>query len=145
MKVNVHTVVLNVTDLDRSVEFYGGVFDLPVIGQRGRATALLINEDDRRQVAVLREVGPNAIHPGRGTLGPRIFGFEVGSPQELDLVEERLEQRHAPLTHARRETWEAILGTDPDRIEFVAASSLTGAPISRDDWRNIDSMVFAFD
>jgi len=145
MKVNVHTVVLNVTDLEKSVEFYGGVFDFPVIGQRGRATALLINEDDRREVFVLREAGPNAVHPGRGSLGPRIVGFEVGSPEELELIEQRLEQRHAPLTHTRRETWEAILGTDPDRIEFVAASSLTGAPISRDDWRNIDSMVFAFD
>jgi catechol-2,3-dioxygenase len=145
MKVNVHTVVLNVVDLDRSVEFYGGVFDFTVIGQRGRATALLINDDDRREVLVLREVGPNALHPGRGSLGPRIFGFEVGSAEELELIEQRLEQRHAPLSHTRRETWEAILGTDPDRIEFVAATSLTGAPISRDDWRNIDSMVFAFD
>jgi len=145
MQVNLHTVLLNVADLDKSVEFYAGVFDFPVIGQRGRATALLVNEDDRRQVLVLREVGPNALHPGRGALGPRIVGFEVGSPQELELIEQRLEQRSAPLSHPRRETWEAILGTDPDRIDFVAASSLTGAPISREDWRNIDSLVFAFD
>jgi len=145
MKVNVHTVLLNVADLDKSVEFYGGVFDFPVIGQRGRATALLVNEDNFRQVLVLREVVPNALHPGRGTIGPRMVGFEVGSPEELALVEQRLEERHAPLTHTRRETWEAILGSDPDRIEFVAASSLTGAAISRDDWRNIDSMIFALD
>jgi catechol-2,3-dioxygenase len=145
MKVNVHTVVLNVANLEKSVEFYGGVFDFPVIGQRGRATALLVNEDEFRQVVVLREIGANSLHPGRGTIGPRIVGFEVGSPEELELIEQRLEQRQAPLTHTRRETWEAILGTDPDRIEFVAASSLTGAPISREDWRNIDSLVFAFD
>jgi catechol-2,3-dioxygenase len=145
MKVNLHTVLLNVADLEKSVEFYGGVFDFPVIGQRGRATALLVNEDAFRQVVVLREVGPNALHPGRGTIGTRIVGFEVGSPEELEQIVQRLEQRQAPLTHTRRETWEAILGTDPDRIEFVAAASLTGAPISREDWRNIDSMVFAFD
>ena len=143
--MNVHVVLVNVRDLDKSVEFYRGVFDFPVIGQRGRATALLVNEDDRRQVLVLREAGPNAVHPGRGALGPRIFGFEVGSPEELELIEQRLEQRGTPLTHTRRETWEAIVGNDPDRVEFVAACSLTGAPISRDDWRNIDSMVFAFD
>jgi catechol-2,3-dioxygenase len=145
MKVNVHTVLVNVADLDRSVEFYEGVFDFPVIGQRGRATALLVNEDNFRQVLVLREVGPSSLHPGRGAIGPRTVGFEVGSPDELQLVQERLEQRNTQLTHTRRETWEAILGTDPDRIEFVAASSLTGTPISRDDWRNIDSMVFAMD
>jgi catechol-2,3-dioxygenase len=145
MKVTIHTAVLNVADLDKSVEFYEGVFDFPVIGQRGRATALLVNEDDFRQVLVLREVGPNALHAGRGTLGPRVVGFEVGSSEELEVVEQRLKERSTPLAHTRRDTWEAILGTDPDRIEFVAASSLTGAPISRADWRDIDSMVFAMD
>jgi catechol 2,3-dioxygenase-like lactoylglutathione lyase family enzyme len=145
MKVNLHTAVLNVADLEKSVEFYQGVFDFPVIGQRGRATALLVHEDDGRQVVVLREVGASALHPGRGTIGPRLVGFEVGSLENLELIEQRLEQRQALFTHTRRETWEAILGTDPDRIEFVAASSLTGTPISRDDWRNIDSLVFAFD
>jgi hypothetical protein len=74
-----------------------------------------------------------------------LVGFEVASPESLDLIEQRLEERHAPFTRLRRETWETILGTDPDRIEFVVAASLTGAPISRDDWRNIDSMVFSFD
>jgi catechol 2,3-dioxygenase-like lactoylglutathione lyase family enzyme len=145
MDVNLHTVVLNVADLEKSVEFYRGVFEFPVIGRRGLATALLVHEDDGRQVVVLREVGANAVHPGRGTIGPRLVGFEVASPENLELIGQRLEQRQAPLTRLRRETWEAILGTDPDRIEFVVASSLTGGPISRDDWRNIDSMVFAFD
>jgi catechol-2,3-dioxygenase len=145
MDVNLHTVVLNVADLEKSVEFYRSVFDFPVIGQRVRATALLVNENDGRQVVVLREVGPSALHPGRGTIGPRVIGFEVGSLQSLELIEQRLEQRQALFTHTRRETWEALFGTDPDRIEFAAASSLTGAPISRDDWRNIDSMVFAID
>jgi catechol-2,3-dioxygenase len=145
MKVNLHTVLLNVADLEKSVEFYRGVFDFPVIGQRGRATALLVHENNGRQVVVLREVRASALHAGRGTIGARMVGFEVGSLENLQLIEQRLEQRQAPLTHLRRETWEAILGTDPDRIEFVVASSLTGAPISRDDWRNIDSMVFAFD
>jgi catechol-2,3-dioxygenase len=145
MEVNLHTVLLDVADLDKSVEFYGGVFEFPVIGQRGRATALLVREDGFRQVVVLREVGANALHAGRGTIGARLVGFEVASLENLELIEQRLKQRDAPFGHFRRETWEAILGTDPDRIEFVVASSLTGAPISRDDWRNIDSMVFALD
>lgn len=145
MKMNLHSVILNVADLEKSVEFYRGVFDFPVIGQRARAAALLVHENDGRQVVVLREVGRSALHPGRGTIGPRVLGFEVGSLENLKLIEQRLVQRQAPLTHSRRETWEAIVGTDPDHIEFAAASSLTGAPISRDDWRNIDTMVFALD
>ena len=145
MNVNLHAVIFNVADLEKSVEFYRGVFDFPVIGQRERATALLVHEDDGRQVVVLREVAASALHPGRGTIGPRLLGFEVASLENLELIKQRLEQRQAPLTPFRRETWEALVGTDPDRIEFVVASSLTGGPISRDDWRNIDSMVFAFD
>ncbi len=145
MDVKLHTVLLNVADLEKSVEFYRGVFDFPVVGQRGRATALLVNENGARQVVVLREVGPSALHTGRGTIGLRMLGLELGSLDSLELIEKRLEERQALLTHFRRETWEAILGADPDRIEFTVASSLTGAPISRDDWRNIDSMVFALD
>jgi catechol 2,3-dioxygenase-like lactoylglutathione lyase family enzyme len=146
MKVSLHTVLLNVADLDRSVEFYRGVFDFPVVGHRERATALLVNEhDDGREIVLLREVRPNASHPGRGTIGPRAFGFEVTSPEELRLIEQRLEQRNALLTHTHRETWDAILGADPDRIEISVASSLTGEPISREDWRNIDAMVFSMD
>jgi catechol-2,3-dioxygenase len=145
LELNLHAVALNVADVEKSVEFYRGVFHFSVIGQRGRATALLVHENDGRQVVVLKEVGANALHPGRGTIGLRVLGFEVSSLENLELIEQELEPRHALLTHSRRETWEAILGTDPDRNEFVVASSLTGAPISRDDWRNIDSMVFAFD
>jgi catechol-2,3-dioxygenase len=145
MKMHLHAVALNVADLERSVEFYQRVFDFPVIGQRGRATALLVHENDDRQVVVLKEVGRNALHPGRGTIGLRVLGFEVASLENLQLIERELEPRQALLTHARRETWEALLGTDPDRNEFVVASSLTAVPMSRDDWRNIDSLVFAFD
>jgi catechol 2,3-dioxygenase-like lactoylglutathione lyase family enzyme len=145
MKVSFHTVLLNVADLERSVEFYKGVFDFPVVGHRERATALLVAERDGRQIILLREVGQNAVHSGRGTIGPRAFGLEASSPEELGLIEQRLEQRNALLTHTHRETWEAILGVDPDRIEFSVASSLTGAPISSDDWHNIDPMVFSMD
>jgi catechol 2,3-dioxygenase-like lactoylglutathione lyase family enzyme len=146
MKVSLHTVLLNVADLETSVEFYEGVFGFPVVGHRERATALLVDEhDDGRQIVLLREVGPNALHSGRGTIGPRAFGFETSSREEFTLIEQRLEQRNALLMHTRRETWEAILGADPDRIEISVASSLTGAPISREDWRNIDAMAFSMD
>src|SRR4029077_2252075 len=92
MKVNLHAVALNVADLEKSVEFYRGVFGFPVIGQRERATALLVHENDGRQVVVLKEVGrPNAVHPGRGTIGLRVVGFEVGSLENLELIERELE------------------------------------------------------
>jgi catechol 2,3-dioxygenase-like lactoylglutathione lyase family enzyme len=144
MDLSIQTVVLNVADLEKSIEFYRGVFDFPVVSQQERAAALLVNEHGRRQVIVFREVAAGALHPGRGTIGPRLLAFEARSPQELELIEQRLEQRHAILRHERTETYKAILGVDPDRIEISAASTLTGAPISNEDWQTIDS-VFTID
>ena len=143
MDVSLQTVLLNVADLAKSTEFYRGVFDFQVVAQEEQIAALLVHEHDRRQAILLRAVSPNALHSGRGTIGPRLVGFEVSSDEELDLIEQRLEQRHALLRHVRTETYKAIFGVDPDRIELSAASSLTGAPISSDDWHSIHGSVFA--
>jgi catechol 2,3-dioxygenase-like lactoylglutathione lyase family enzyme len=124
MDVSIQTVLLNVADLEKSIEFYRGIFDFAVVSQRKRAAALIVKEHDRRQIVVLREVGPSPLHSGRGTIGPRLLAFEVSSPEELELIEQRLEQRHALLRHQRTETYEAVLGVDPDRIEISVASSL---------------------
>jgi hypothetical protein len=56
-----------------------------------------------------------------------------------------LKQHQALLRHERTETYEAILGIDPDRIEISVASSLTGAPISNEDWHAIHGSVYAIE
>jgi len=145
MDASIQSVLLNVADLEKSITFYRGVFDFPVVSQRERAAALLVNEHNRRQVILLREVGASALHSGRGTIGPRLLAFELSSPEELELIEQGLQQRHALLRHERTETYEAVLGVDPDRIEISAASSLTGTPISNEDWHAINGSVFAID
>jgi catechol 2,3-dioxygenase-like lactoylglutathione lyase family enzyme len=143
MDVSLQTVLLNVADLAKSIEFYRGVFDFPLVSQREGVAALLVHEHDRRQAILLRAVDPRAVRSGRGAIGPRLVGFEVSSPEELELIEQRLEQRRALLRHVRTESFTAIFGVDPDRIEISAASSLTGAPISSDDWHSIHGSVFA--
>ena len=143
MDLSIQTVLLNVRDLEKSVEFYRGVFDFPVVSERDQVAALLVNEHDRRQVVMLREVEPSALHAGRGTIGPRLLAFEVRSPNELAMIEGRLDQHHAILRRVEGETYKAIFAADPDRIEISVASSLTGAPISTEDWQTIDGAVFA--
>lgn len=44
------------------------------------------------------------------------------------MTEQRLVERHAFAGRRRTETWEAVVGVDPDRIEVSVSSSLTGVP-----------------
>ena len=146
MDVSIQAVVLNVADLEKSIVFYRGVFDLPVLSKRNGLAALLVTEHNRRQVILLREVSAGALHAGRGTIGPRLLAFEASSPEELALIEERLKQRQAFLRHDQGKTYKAILRVDPDRIEISVATSLTGATLSTEDWQNTDlGAAFAID
>jgi hypothetical protein len=105
----------------------------------------MVSENDRRQVLMLREVGPNTYHGGRGTIGVRLLEFEVGSPAELDAIEQRLTMRQAFVGRVQTETYTGILGLDPDRIELSVASGLTGVPIQTEDWNEIDNLIYAIE
>jgi catechol 2,3-dioxygenase-like lactoylglutathione lyase family enzyme len=142
MRLSIQASLLNVSDLERSVEFYRDVFELRPVGRSDRVAALLIDETDRRQVLILREVGGPYLHAGRGSIGPRLLALEAGSPGELDVIEQRLVQRQAFSGRRRTETWQAVVGVDPDRIEVSVSSGLTGTPIALQDWANLDQAVY---
>ncbi len=142
MQLSMQAMLLNVSNVDRSVEFYRDIFELRLVARGDRVAALMIDETSRRQVLVLRELGPQPIHLGRGTIGPRLLALEAGSPGELDVIEQRLLERKAFAGRRRTETWQAIVGVDPDRIQISVSSSLTGAPIRSEDWNHLDQMVY---
>jgi catechol 2,3-dioxygenase-like lactoylglutathione lyase family enzyme len=143
MQLSLQAALVNVGNLDRSIEFYQGVFDLRPVAREDRVAALMIDETTRRQVLLLRELGgANLVHMGRGSLGPRMLSLEVGSPDELNMIADRLTKRDAFIGRRQTETWEAIVGVDPDRIEVSVSSSLTGVPIQTKDWRHLDQMVY---
>jgi catechol-2,3-dioxygenase len=145
MELSIQSALLNVSDLNESIEFYGGVLDVRVQSRSDRLAALMVSERDRSQVLLLREVGPNAYHAGRGTVGARLIAFEVSTTDELDVVEQRLADRQALVGKSRTEAYAAIFGLDPDRIEVAVSSSLTGAPIRSEDWSTIDDLVYAIE
>jgi catechol 2,3-dioxygenase-like lactoylglutathione lyase family enzyme len=143
MHLSLHASLLNVRNLNRSVEFYQEVFDLRPVASSDRVTALMIDGTTRRQVLLLREVqGANPVHLGRGGIGPRLLGLEAGSPAELDVIEQRLTERNAFTGRRKTETWEAVVGVDPDRIDITVSSGLTGGPIQWQDWRHLDQLVY---
>lgn len=143
MQLSIQAALLNVRDLHRSIEFYQDVFGLRPAAREDRVAALMIDETSRRQVLVLREVGgANAVHLGRGSIGLRALTLEADTPEELNAIAQRLTERDAFIGRRRTETWEAIVGIDPDRIEVSVSSSLTGHPIESTDWDHLDQMVY---
>jgi catechol 2,3-dioxygenase-like lactoylglutathione lyase family enzyme len=146
MELTIQTALLNVTDVEQSIEFYRDVFDLRPVSRGDRVAALMISERHRRQVLLLRELGRNAYHGGRGNVGVRMLSFEVGSLAEIDVIQQRLAQREALVWQGRTERYTAIIGLDPDRIEIaVSSSNLDGTPIQTEDWEEIDKTIYAIE
>jgi catechol-2,3-dioxygenase len=142
MELSIQTALLNVTDLRRSIEFYQDVFDLRLASRRDEVAALMVHETDRRQVLLLRELPGKSLRAGQRSIGLRMLSFEVGSPEELEGIERKLVDRHSLVWQGRSETYRAIMGVDPDRTEICAASSLTGSPISSEDWNDVDDAIY---
>lgn len=143
MELSIQAVLLNVRNLDRSIRFYQDVLELTVAARADRVAALMIHESDRQQLLILREVdGANPMHMGRGSIGPRLISLEATALDELDQIEQRLTTRNAFIGRRRTETWEAVVGVDPDRIELSVSASLTGGPIVTKDWDHLDRMVY---
>jgi catechol-2,3-dioxygenase len=142
MELSIQTVLLNVTGLSESIEFYQDVFGLRLISQQEEVAALMVYEANRRQVILLRELTRSSHHAGRRNVGLRMLSFEAGDPNDLDAIEQKLVDRHALVWHKETETYKGIMGVDPDRIEICVASSLTGTPISSEDWQNVDDAIY---
>jgi catechol 2,3-dioxygenase-like lactoylglutathione lyase family enzyme len=142
MDLTIQATFLNVSDLAQSVEFYSDVFDLRVESQTEGVAALMINKETRSQVLVLREIGRNAYHGGRGNIGPRLLSFEVGSLDELDVIEKRFAERQALASRYETETYRGIFCFDPDRIEVSVTSSLMAGPIRSEDWHHLGDMTY---
>jgi catechol 2,3-dioxygenase-like lactoylglutathione lyase family enzyme len=142
VQLSMQATLLNVSNLDRSIEFYQHVFELRLAARDDRVAALMIDERIRRQALVLRELGPNPIHAGRGSIGPRLVALETDSPDELDVIEQRLVERKAFTGRRQTKTWKAVVGSDPDRIAVSVSSSLTGSPMGSDDWNHLDQIVY---
>jgi catechol-2,3-dioxygenase len=71
MNLSFQMILANVTDLDRSAEFYSEVFEFQVASRDSEVVTLMVNHDDRHQVLVLRRTH-NALRPGRGLSRSRL-------------------------------------------------------------------------
>ena len=74
-----------------------------------------------------------------------MLSFEVGSSEELEVIEQRLVERQALVWQGQTQIYRAIMGLDPDRIEIAVASGLAGTPITNQAWQNLDDTIYAIE
>ena len=142
MEVTMQSLILTVGELERSIEFYTDIFDFPLVTQRQQVAILQINQAYRSQVLVLRE-SQGARRPGGGTIGVKVLGFEVALPEELDQIEKRLGERSANVRRLRRDSYEVIIGADPDHYAIAISASSTGRPTQMAEWSDPDEIIEA--
>jgi lactoylglutathione lyase len=128
-------VGLNVSDLDRSLEFYTDIFGLGIrmrSDDPGRRFAFLAGDD--APVLTLWEQCDRDF--SATTAGLHHLCFQVDSPTEVHAIEQRLRARGAPIFHdqivAHREGAGSggVFFADPDgiRLEVSGPGAGDGAP-----------------
>jgi catechol 2,3-dioxygenase-like lactoylglutathione lyase family enzyme len=141
--VNFQSLVINVSNLDRSIDFYCDVFAFTLLSRRDQLAAISAPGSEHPQVIVLRAFGTSGRGGGARHVGIRALVLEVDSVNELDEIERALEQRQSLARRLTDNTnWKAVVGYDPDRISLVAGASLGTGPITHESWADLDESLY---
>jgi catechol-2,3-dioxygenase len=140
--MNFQSVVVNVSNLDKSIEFYQDVYGFTLLSRKDQMAAIAAPETDRPQVLVLRAIG-SAGRVGARHIGIRALVLEVESVDALEQIEQALDKEGCLVgrltDHA---TWTAVVGHDPDRNAIVTGSGLGTEPITLESWASLDESLY---
>jgi catechol 2,3-dioxygenase len=140
--MNFQGVIVNVSDLDRSIEFYREVYGFRLLSKNDQLAAITAPGTDRPQVLVLRALGGSG-RTGARHIGMRALVLEVESVEALEQIEQALDKEGCLVgritDHA---TWTAVVGHDPDRNALVTGSGLGSEPITLDAWAALDESLY---
>jgi catechol 2,3-dioxygenase len=137
--MNFHGVVMNVADLDRSIDFYRQVFGFTLLSQEEQLAAVGVSGSDRSQAIVLRAFGRSPL-VGAGHIGLRSFMLAAESADQLDRFTSALESRRLLVTRREHSEWTAVVGRDPDGVAVV----VTWHPgvVTKDGWKVLDDFLY---
>lgn len=143
--MNFQSVVMNVEDCDRSIDFYREVFGFTLLARKDQLAAISAPESDRAQVIVFRSVVASAARRvGGGHVGIRAIVMEVDTLDELDRIATALEKKGCLVArHGDDATWTAVFARDPDQIALVVGASLTSGPIEVEAWAALHDALYA--
>lgn len=143
--MNFQSVVMNVEDCARSIDFYCEVLGFTLLSKKDQLAAVYAPENDRAQVIVFRSITTSAArHVGGGHVGIRAFVMEVDTLDELERIAAKLEERGCLVArHGDDATWTAVFGRDPDQIALVVGTSLTTGSIELQAWSALHDALYA--
>jgi catechol-2,3-dioxygenase len=139
--MNFQGVVMNVADLNRSIDFYREVLGFTLLSQQEQLAAVSASDSDRTQVIVLRAFGHGPVGGARH-IGLRAFVLEVNSADHLERIASELASRRVLVSRRDHSEWTAIVGRDPDGVAVVVAWHPGGERTTEDGWRALDDFLY---
>jgi catechol-2,3-dioxygenase len=137
--MNFQGVVVNVADLERSMDFYREVLGFTLLSQKQQLAAMSAPGSDRAQVIVLRALGSSRI-PGARHIGLRALVLEVESADQLERIASDFDSRKRLIGRREHREWTAVVGHDPDEVAVVVAYIPGGA--TEESWRSLDDFLY---
>jgi catechol-2,3-dioxygenase len=133
--------VLNVSDLNRSIDFYREVLGFTMRTQEDQLAALSASKSDPNQVLVLRAIGTSRLEGARH-IGLRSFVLEAESLDHLEQIAGALESRKLLITRREHSDWTAVVGRDLDGVSFVVSYQTDEEQSSGDGWKVLDDFLY---
>jgi catechol-2,3-dioxygenase len=140
-RMNFQGVVMNVADLNRSIDFYRDVLGFSLLSQKEQLAAVRAPGGDRTQVIVLRAFGPGPVGGARH-IGLRAFVLEVESADQLETIASELDSRKLLISRREHDEWIAVVARDPDGVGFVVARHPGGGRITEHSWASLDDLLY---
>lgn len=139
--MNFQGVVINVTELDRSIDFYRQVLDFTLLSQNEQLAVVSAPGNDHPQVIVLRAFGSGR-HGGARHTGLRAFVMEVDETDQLERIASEFDSRGLLVSRRRQADWTAVVGRDPDGVAVVIACIAGAGRITEDSWKTPDDLLY---
>ncbi|HEY1653346.1 MAG TPA: VOC family protein [Acidimicrobiales bacterium] len=139
--MNFQGVVMNVADLNRSIDFYREVLGFTLLSQEEQLAAVSAPGNEQPQVIVLRAFGNSPVGGARH-VGLRSFILEADSADQLDRIASDLKSRGLLVSRRDHDDWTAAVGRDPDGIAVVVASQPSGGRITQQGWKTLDDFLY---
>jgi catechol-2,3-dioxygenase len=139
--MKVQGVVMNVVDLNRSIDFYREAFGFSLISQDEELAAVSAPGGGAPQVIVLRGFASGRMGGARHS-GLRGFVLEVESVGELERIACELGSRNALVSRREHSEWSALVGRDPDGVAVIVALGADREGIAGENWKTLDPFLY---